>query len=137
MSIQDYSPDDYKSVIGLWIKCGLIKTAKQATEGQLSEFCEKGTFLIYKEPSKGIIGTVMGTWDGWRGWVYKLAVAERDRRKGIGTRLLTEISIRLRRDGATIIRAYIEGNNTASLTLFKKNGYERMDDFVILTHGRQ
>jgi ribosomal protein S18 acetylase RimI-like enzyme len=137
MSIQDYVQGDYDSVITLWISCGLIKGAGQATKEQLSGFCEKGTFLIYKEHSKGIIGTVLGTWDGWRGWIYKLAVAETDRRKGIGTQLLAEITRRLRRDGATIIRAYIETNNTASLTLFEKNGYEQMDDFVILTKGRQ
>ncbi len=103
----------------------------------MSAFCEKGTFLLRKKDSKGIIGTVMGAWDGWRGWIYKLAVAEEHRRQGIGTQLLTEVMSRLRWEGATIIRAYVENNNAASLLLFTKHGYQRMDGFVIVTHGRQ
>jgi hypothetical protein len=64
MSIHDYTPNDYDSVTRLWIDCGLIQAAKQATEEELNEFCKKGTFLTFKEESDGIIGTVMGTWDG-------------------------------------------------------------------------
>jgi len=137
MNIQKYTPKDYDSVIKLWINCRLIKSAKQATKEQLSAFCYRGTFLIYKDESEGTIGTVMGAWDGWRGWIYKLAVAEQHRRKGIGTALLNEITSRLREVGATIIRTYIENNNTGSLSLFKKHGYQQMENFVILTQGRQ
>ncbi len=137
MSIHDYAPEDYDPVIKLWINCGLIQTARQATKEALYEFCKKGTFLLYEEQSREIVGTVMGTWDGWRGWIYKLAVAEEHRRKGIGTKLLTEVTRRLHVAGATIIRCYIENNNTASLALFRKNGYQRMEDFVIVTQGRQ
>ncbi len=79
----------------------------------------------------------MGAWDGWRGWIYKLAVAEEYRRKRVGTQLLNEVTRRLRGRGATIIRAYVEAQNTASLALFKKHGYQRMDGFVIVTQGRQ
>ncbi len=67
MNIQKYTPKDYDSVIKRWINCRLIKSAKQATKEQLSAFCYRGTFLIYKDESEGTIGTVMGAWDGWRG----------------------------------------------------------------------
>lgn len=137
MGIRDYSPDDYDQVIKLWINCGLIQNAAQATKKQLSIFCERGQFLIYRERPQRIIGTVMGAWDGWRGWIYKLAIAEEHRRKGIGTQLLSEVTSRLYGAGAKIIRAYIENNNAASLSLFKKQGYQQMDDFVIVTLGRQ
>lgn len=137
MIIQDFKPKDYDPVIELWINCGLIKSAKQVTREQLTTFCERGTFLIYKEESTRIIGTIMGAWDGWRGWIYKLAVAEDHRRSGIGTQLLSQVTSRLHGAGATIIRAYVENNNKASLALFKKQGYLQMDDFVIVTQGRQ
>ncbi len=137
MSIQDYTPEDYAPVIELWVACGLIKSAGQATRDQLAAFSEKGTFLLWNDDSGRIIGTVMGAWDGWRGWIYKLAVAEAHRRKGVGTQLLKEVTRRLRGRGATIIRAYVESQNTASLALFKKQGYQFMEDFVIVTQGRQ
>jgi len=35
---------------------------------------------------------VIGGWDGWRGNIYRLAVAPEYRRKGVARRLVTEIS---------------------------------------------
>ena len=137
MSIQEYTSSDYDKVIKLWISCGLIKSDKQATRQQLSSFLERGIFLVRKDKAGTISGTVMGGWDGWRGWIYKLAVAEEERREGIGTQLLNEIASRLHNSGATIVRAYIENENEASLALFDKLGYEKMDGFVIVTKGRQ
>lgn len=137
MSTRNYAPEDYDSVIKLWVDCGLIKNAGQATVDQLSAFTEKGTFLLYHDGSGQILGTVMGAWDGWRGWIYKLAVAREQRRKGIGTKLLNQVAKALSGKGATIIRAYVESQNTASLSLFRKQGYQEMDGFVIVSHGRQ
>ncbi len=137
MSIQEYTPRDYDEVIKLWISCWLIKSDTQATKQQLSAFLERGIFLISKGDAGRIIGTVMGGWAGWRGWIYKLAVAEEERRKGIASKLLNEIAGRLHNAGATITRAYIENQNDAALSLFNKLSYERMDGFLIMTQGRQ
>src|SRR6201996_5116328 len=38
-----------------------------------------------------IVGTVMGGYDGPRGWIYSLAVDESLRRHGIGTRLVAHV----------------------------------------------
>jgi ribosomal protein S18 acetylase RimI-like enzyme len=38
-----------------------------------------------------IVGTVMGGYDGHRGWLYSLAVDEAVRRHGIGTRLVAHV----------------------------------------------
>ena len=38
-----------------------------------------------------IVGTVMGGYDGHRGWLYSLAVDESLRRHGIGTRLVAHV----------------------------------------------
>ena len=137
MRIQEFSPVDYDQVIQLWISCRLIKSDRQATREQLSTFLPRGIFLICKNDVGRIIGTVMGGWDGWRGWIYKLAVLEEERRKGIATKLLNEIAGRLHGSGATILRAYVESQNDASLSLFRKLGYSEMDGFLIMTQGRQ
>ena len=97
----------------------------------------RGLFLVYEDNQGKVIGTVMGGWDGWRGWIYKLAVAEEFRKSGMATQLLNEVSNRFSKMGVSIARAYIEKTNNASLSLFTKLGFERMDDFVIVTNGRQ
>jgi ribosomal protein S18 acetylase RimI-like enzyme len=47
----------------------------------------------------GIVGTVIGGWDGWRGSLYRLAVAPAHRRRGIATALVHEAERRLSQCG--------------------------------------
>jgi ribosomal protein S18 acetylase RimI-like enzyme len=55
-----------------------------------------------------IIGSVIGGWDGWRGNIYRLAVAPEHRRKGIARRLVAEISRELFAKGAMKLSALVE-----------------------------
>ncbi len=139
MSIREYTLEDYDQVISLWLNCGLITSAEKASSEQLSTVSlrNRGLFLVCEDVEKRVIGSVFGAWDGWRGWIYKLAVAPESRRRGLGTRLVEELARRLRDAGASIVRAYIEEGNEASLALFTKCGFESMVGFVIVTQGRQ
>src|SRR5262249_10542619 len=48
--------------------------------------------LLFVAVSDGaVIGTVMGGYDGHRGWVYSVAVRPAQRRKGVGTALLRRL----------------------------------------------
>lgn len=140
MGIREYNQSVFDAVISLWQKCKLIESVRNATKDHLSTMSSrnKGLFLVYEDPStKEIVGTVMGGWDGWRGWIYKLAVSPEHRRRGIGNELVVAVSDGLRKTGAGIIRAYIEKENEASLGLFRELGFVPLDDFVIVTQGRQ
>ena len=46
-----------------------------------------------------IVGTIIAGWDGWRGTLYRLAVAPTHRRRGIATDLTAEAERRLREQG--------------------------------------
>jgi len=56
--------------------------------------------LILAVHGDTIVGTVIAGWDGWRGTVYRLAVAPERRRQGIATKLVDEAERRLRGHGA-------------------------------------
>jgi hypothetical protein len=62
-------------------------------------------FLVYEMKGE-VLGTVVGGWDGWRGWIYKLGVSEKCRRKGIGSALVKEVTQRLAKLGAKRIGTY-------------------------------
>jgi ribosomal protein S18 acetylase RimI-like enzyme len=55
-----------------------------------------------------IVGSVIGGWDGWRGNIYRLAVAPAHRREGIARRLVREISTALFARGAQRLSALVE-----------------------------
>ncbi len=57
------------------------------------------------------------------GYVYYLSVGERHRRAGIGGALLDDALMRFRHDGAKVVYAAVEGENRASLDLFRSRGF--------------
>jgi GNAT superfamily N-acetyltransferase len=70
-----------------------------------------------------LVGVIVTTHDGRKGWINRLAVHPDDRRKGLGRRLISEAEQTLHDQGMQIIAALIENGNAASLTLFEHAGY--------------
>ena len=116
-------------MLALWGQCGLIeKNEAKIVRDEIATKMSRDPelFLVY-ELGGEILGTVVGGWDGWRGWIYKLGVSEKRRRKGIGSALVLEITQRLTKLGAKRIGAYAFSMNSASISLFKKIGFFRLD----------
>jgi ribosomal protein S18 acetylase RimI-like enzyme len=118
--------DDYDRWMEVWERAGLHSTRPQgrdsrsAFEGQLAS----GTHILLGLESEGdLIGVVLITHDGRKGWINRLAVLPEHRRQGHAARLVGEAERELRELGMTVIAALIEGGNDASLALFDRLGY--------------
>ena len=87
-------------------------------------------FLVAEEAEK-IIATVIGGFDGRRGMIYHLAVAESHRRQGLADLLMAELEKRLIAKGA--IRAYllVHKDNLEARALYEKQKWISLDDDVI------
>jgi|SRR5271163_559102 ribosomal protein S18 acetylase RimI-like enzyme len=65
--------------------------------------------LVAIDASGDIVGSVIGGWDGWRGNIYRLAVAPKARRHKVAAALVREVSARLANErGARRITALVE-----------------------------
>lgn len=70
-----------------------------------------------------LVGSVMGGYDGHRGWIYSLAVNPGVRRRGIGTALMRHIEQELARRGCPKINLQVSANNAAVVAFYQKLGY--------------
>jgi ribosomal protein S18 acetylase RimI-like enzyme len=70
-----------------------------------------------------LVGTVMGGYDGHRGWVYSLAVAPELRHRGIGTALVRHVERALRERGCPKINLQVLASNAATVAFYEKLGY--------------
>lgn len=77
-----------------------------------------------------LIGSVVATDDGRRGWINRLAVHPDFRGTGLGMALIAEAERVLHAHGRQIIAALIEDHNIHSQNLFKRAGYIVMPEVL-------
>jgi ribosomal protein S18 acetylase RimI-like enzyme len=86
-------------------------------------FLEKNPNLSFLAEENGeIVGTVLGSFDGRRGYIQKLVVRKNGRNQGLGRNLIKTVVSKLRAVGAL----YIPINAEEELTLFyEKCGFAK------------
>ena len=136
--IREFRIEDYDVVITLWDDVGLPyrpegRDSRQRIENEIRQ--ETSIFLIAEMNTK-LVGTVLGTHDGRKGWINRLAVDHEFRRHNIARRLVTEVEDRLSRLGIDIIACLIEGWNVESMQVFQRLGYEKYPEIVYFSKRR-
>jgi ribosomal protein S18 acetylase RimI-like enzyme len=70
-----------------------------------------------------VVGTVMGGYDGHRGWVYSLAVQPQLRRHGVGSALVRHLEQALAGRGCMKINLQVRTSNAGVVAFYEKLGY--------------
>ena len=124
VTIAEFTMDDYPVVHVLWQLGDLWMRPSDGLEATLLKLTrDPGLFLVARDGSGLIVGTVMGGWDGRRAYLYHLAVLPERRRQGIADALMDEIEERFRRVGALKAKTQILMDNDASRAFFRHRGY--------------
>jgi ribosomal protein S18 acetylase RimI-like enzyme len=77
-----------------------------------------------------LVGVVVATSDGRKGWINRLAVDPDFRRAGIADKLISEAENVLHKHGIRMFCALIDDDNKVSKQLFRKCGYKEHRDIV-------
>jgi ribosomal protein S18 acetylase RimI-like enzyme len=102
--------DDCVEILQLWKNADATPSVTDTLE-EVQRVVEEGhaIFLVATDEAGHVVGSVIGGWDGWRGNIYRLAVAPAARRRKVAAALVNEVSVRLGREkGARRITALVE-----------------------------
>jgi ribosomal protein S18 acetylase RimI-like enzyme len=83
--------------------------------------------VLLAEDGDALVGTVVATWDGWRGNLYHLAVATERRRQGIAARLVADALDWLREQGAKRVSALVVEDHDYAVATWEASGFQRTD----------
>lgn len=123
--IRPFSIEDYDKVITLWHEANLsTRPQGRDSRDRISTQIENGiTIFLVADVEGEITGTVLGTHDGRKGWINRLAVCPNYRRQGIATKLVKELEEKFEEMGLEVTACLIEVDNKLSMEFFKKLGY--------------
>jgi len=129
-TIRGFRPADGDALRTLWTTLGFRLIADD--DIGLARFAERnpGLFVVAEEESR-IVGSILGGWDGRRGWLYHVAVAPSHRRRGLARELVQLIEGRLRDLGCPRSLVIVEAANDDALGFWDALGYERRDTYQL------
>ena len=123
---------DIPAMIRLWKKSGLPirEKSRDSPKALRAEMKAGSQNFIGAFDGKELIGLVLATSDGRKGWINRLAVEPSHRHKGIALRLIQEAEEEIVSRGIHLFSGLIEKGNEASFALFAKAGYEITEDVI-------
>ena len=78
-----------------------------------------------------LLATAMVGHDGHRGWIYYLAVAESERRQGIGTDLVQACERWIEQHGIPKLHLMVRNTNEDTIHFYKRIGYTDADVVIL------
>ena len=133
LTFRPFTVTDYEAVTGLWHRAG-IKLTLSDSRHEIARMLDRNPDTCFLAScGDAIIGVVMGSWDGRRGFVHHLAVEPASQRSGVGSAIMAELERRFRVMGVVKMSFLIEQDNTAVVAFYRKLGYELREDLIVMS----
>ena len=123
MNIREAKQADVDDVLAFWSVATLpSSTDDDEAVGALVEHAP-GALLLAVGDDGAIVATVIAGWDGWRGTMYRLAVAPEHRRHGVARALVFEAERWLRSRGARRLHLIVDEGQPIAQAFWSAAGY--------------
>lgn len=123
-------PEDAESILRFWKDSGASMSTTDEV-GYVRRVTENPAAVLLLALIDGkIVGSLLGTFDGRRGNLYRLVVSPEHRRQGIGRELVRQIEHVVRRWGVKRTTVLVEVDRPWAMEFWSAVGYPRDDHIV-------
>jgi len=129
MNIRPFRQSDQQALISLWQELGLATVSNDPQKDIERKLKVNPELLLVAVQDSNLVGSVMGGYEGHRGWINYLAVAPVYQRQGIATLLIQRIETELSLKGCPKINLQVREGNTQVLAFYAALGY--LEDKVV------
>jgi ribosomal protein S18 acetylase RimI-like enzyme len=122
---------DAGPLMRLWTEAGLRFTPALVRDELAGMLGKGGDLLLVVERDGRLVASVLGSYDGRRGWIHRLATHPEWRGRGIARAMLRELERRLAAHGCRKANLLIDRDNAAVAGFYAELGY-RQDDLIFM-----
>jgi ribosomal protein S18 acetylase RimI-like enzyme len=129
MEIRAFENRYKDDVVELWRECGLVVPQNDPAKDIERKLKVDPELFLIGLVDAAIVASVMGGYDGHRGWINYLAVKPAQQRKGYGQAIMQAVETLIRQKGCPKINLQVRSNNKAIIEFYSAIGYGN-DDVV-------
>lgn len=115
--------EDVPAILEFWLAAEATPSVTDTADDLHRAIASNSARVLVAEISARLVGTIIGTFDGWRGNIYRMAVHPDFRRRGIGRALVAEIDDWLVGQGAKRVTALVEKDHAWATSFWTAVGY--------------
>ena len=132
--VRECRPEEAEALLALWQAAGTSPSVTDTTADIQNAIGSPASVLV-AEADQRIVGSLIATFDGWRGNMYRIAVHPDYRRRGIGRALVKEGERRLAKQGVKRITALVEEKYPWATAFWSAVGYEIEPGIIRFFHN--
>jgi ribosomal protein S18 acetylase RimI-like enzyme len=124
-NIRSATNADVDALLDLWQRAAATPSVTQTPRdvGRVID-APSATVLVAVGDDGALVGSLIATFDGWRGHLYRLVVDPELRRRGLARRLFAEAETWLRAEGAQKLNALVEVDREIAQAFWESVGFE-------------
>ncbi len=123
MKIRAYEEKDRREVIALWRDCDLVKPQNDPNKDIDRKLKVDPDLFLVGVVENEVIATVMGGYEGHRGWISYLAVSPKAQRKGFGRFIMKAVEEEIKNKGCPKINLQVRESNEKVIGFYAAIGY--------------
>ena len=123
MNIRTFASTDAAAVIAVWQACGLVVPQNDPLADIERKLRVNPELFLVGELAGRVVASVMGGYEGHRGWINYLAVDPAEQGRGYGRLMMDEVESRLRAIGCPKINLQVRASNEAVIRFYESLGY--------------
>lgn len=125
MNIRQYKTDDYKRLREILETSGLFDEVWDSENHLTEKISKDDQSILIAEENDEIIGCLLIMRDPWACFLYRLAVKESYRNRGVGSALLEAAENQLRDRGVEEVGLYVDSNKEELQDYYARRGYAK------------
>jgi ribosomal protein S18 acetylase RimI-like enzyme len=128
LRIRPFLETDEESVVSLWAEVFEGDPARNEPRKVIRrKLGVQREFFLVGEVQGEVVATVIAGFDGYRGWVYHLAVRSGCRRRGFGRALMQAAEASLKAAGCPKLNLQVRSSNSGVVEFYARLGYSVED----------